>query len=237
MRRRWVKVLVITVAVLAVLFVAADRVAVHYADQEAAKLAAGKYGYGNSSDGHLDVDIDGFPFLTQAMAGRLDHVTLTADRFYLDNTTNRQGGYLDVDHLRLDLRGVEVTSLAARSAEANTATGTLTLSYQELSDVVTRLAGAGGRLTVSRAPGSAGQAARIRVTGTAGGQALDATGTLLAQGTELTLTVPGARRAATSWSLPLPFGVGFTAARAADDGVEISLVGHLVTLGSSRFTR
>jgi hypothetical protein len=55
MRRRWVKVLAITVVVLAVLFTIADRVAVLYADKEATHLAAEKYGYQNTTDGHLNV--------------------------------------------------------------------------------------------------------------------------------------------------------------------------------------
>ncbi|GHB68752.1 hypothetical protein GCM10010397_43820 [Streptomyces spinoverrucosus] len=234
-RRRWVKVLAITVVVLAVLFTAADRLAVHYADKEAAQLAKEKYGYGNTTDGYLDVSIEGFPFLTQAAGQDFGHVTLTAGRFSIDTTSNTQGGYLHIDRLHLNLRDVKVTSLTARSAEANLATGTLSLSYKELSGVVTRLAGNGGPLQVSQAAGSSGQAARVKVSGTVGGTALNTTGTLLAQGTELSLTVPGAERASTVWRVDLPAGVGFTAARATADGIEISLVGHQVTLGSSRY--
>ncbi|MEU6228204.1 DUF2993 domain-containing protein [Streptomyces sp. NPDC047042] len=235
MRRRWVKVLVIVVVVLAALFTTVDRIAVHYADKEAAQLAKEKYGYGNTTDGHLDVSIEGFPFLTQVASQDFDHVSLTANRFTVDTMNNAQGGYLNVDRLHLDLRGVTVTSLAARSAEANLATGTLTLSYKELSEVLTRLAGHGGPLQVSRAPGSNGQAARVKVSGTVDGTALDATGTLLAQGDEFSLTVPGVDRAGMDWRVGLPEGVGFEAARATADGVEISLVGHQVRLGSSRF--
>jgi hypothetical protein len=234
-KHRWVKVLVIAVVVLAALFTAVDRIAVHYANNEAAQLAEEKYGYDNTTDGHLDVSIEGFPFLTQAAGRDFGHVTLTAGGFYIDTTTNTQGGYLHIDRLQLDLRDVKVTSLTARSAEANLATGTLTLSYKELSGVVTRLAGSGGPLQVSRAPGSNVQAARVKVSGTAGGTALNTTGTLLAQGTELSLTVPGAEKASTVWRVSLPAGVGFTAARATADGIEISLVGHQVTLGSSRY--
>jgi hypothetical protein len=230
-----VKVLLITVVVVAALFTAADRVAVHYADKEAARLAEEKYGYGNTTDGHLDVSIEGFPFLTQVAGQNFGHVALTASRFSIDTTSNIQGGYLHIDRLHLDLRDLRVTSLTARSAEANLATGTMTLSYEELSGVLTRLAGHGGPLRVSRAPGSNGQAARVKVSGTAGGTALDATGTLLAQGTELSLTVPGVERAGMVWRVGLPEGVGFEAARATADGVEISLVGHQVRLGSSRF--
>lgn len=234
-RRRWVKVLLITAVVLAALFTAADRAAVHYADKEITQLAKEKYGYANTTDGHMDVSIEGFPFLTQAAAQSFDHVTLTAERFTIDTTNNAQGGYLDVDRLHLDLRGVTVTSLTARSAEANLATGTLTLSYKELSGVLSRLSGNGGPLRVSRAPGSNGQAARVKVSGTVDGTALSTTGTLLAQGTELSLTVPGVESAGNVWRVGLPQGVGFEAARATADGVEISLVGHQVTLGSSRF--
>ncbi|MGV9993525.1 LmeA family phospholipid-binding protein [Streptomyces sp. NPDC003374] len=237
MRRRWVKVVAITVVVLAVLFTVADRVAVHYADQEATRLAADKYGYRNTTDGHLDVSIEGFPFLTQAFSQDFGHVALNAEKFTIDTTDNAQGGYLPVEGLRIDLHGVRVTSLTARSAEANLATGTLTLSYEALSGVVTRLAHAGGPLRISQAEGSAGQAARVRITGTAGGRASDGTGTLLAQGNEISLSLPGAARPTATWRVQLPENVGFTAARATPDGVRVSLAGHLVNLGSSRFTR
>ncbi|MFD3452471.1 DUF2993 domain-containing protein [Streptomyces sp. NPDC058691] len=229
------RVLVVTVVALAVLFVTADRVAVHFADKEALQLAKEKYGYANTTDGHMSVAIQGFPFVTQAIGGDFRHVTLDAEHFYIDTADNRRGGYLYVARLRIDLRGVSVTSLTARSAEANLATGTLTLSYKDLSGVVTRLARGGGPVQVSQAPGSEGQAARLRVSGTVGGAPLTSTGTLLAQGSELTLTVPGAPGAGCEWKMSLPVGLGFTAARATADGIEISLVGHQVILGSSRF--
>lgn len=234
MRRRWVKILAITVAVFAVLFTAADRIAVHYADQEAGRLAKDKYDFTNAS---MDVSIEGFPFLTQAADGTFDHVSLTARKFYLSTTGNRQGDWLDIDRLHLDLQGVTVTSLTARSAQANLATGTLTLTYKDLSDLVTRLAARGGKLQASPADGSNGQAAQFKVTGTAEGTALDSTATLLAQGNELSLTVPGAQRATAAWKITLPDNTGFTTARSTQDGIEITLTGHQVTLGTSRFSR
>lgn len=96
-------------------------------------------------------------------------------------TNNAQGGYLPVKQLQLALHGVQVTSLTARSAEANLATGTLTLSYEALSGVVTRLASTGGPVRISQAAGSTEQAARVKVTDTADGRELNSTGTLLAQ--------------------------------------------------------
>ncbi|WP_328443796.1 DUF2993 domain-containing protein [Streptomyces sp. NBC_00386] len=235
MSRRWVKVLVITMVALAVLFTAVDRIAVHYADKEVAQLAREKYGYENTTDGYLDLSIEGFPFLTQAASGEFDHVTLNAGMFYVDTTTNAQGGYLHIDRLHLDLHDVNVGSLTARSAEANLVTGTLNLSYKELSSVVTRLAGHGSQLTVSPAPGSSGQAARVKVSGTIEGRAVDATGTLLAQGEEITLNIPGVEQANMVWQVGLPAGADFSAARSNQDGVEMSIVGHQVRLGSSRY--
>ncbi|MEV6019321.1 DUF2993 domain-containing protein [Streptomyces sp. NPDC051997] len=222
MRRRWVKVLAITVVVLAVLFTIADRVVVHYADKEATHLAAEKYGYQNSTDGHLNVSVEGFPFLSQALSQTFDHVKLTADQFTIDTTNNAQGSYLPVKQLQLDLHGVQVTSLTARSAEANLATGTLTLSYEALFGVVSWLAGNGGPIHISQAPGSTGQAAQLKVTGTVGGRDLNSTGTLLAQGTEISLNLPGAEQPTATWRVQLPENVDFTKARASSHGVQIS---------------
>lgn len=130
-----------------------------------------------------------------------------------------------------------VTSLTARSAEANLVTGTLTLSYDQLSGVLSRLAGSGGPVKVAQAPGSDGQAARVRISGTVGGRQADGTGTLLAQGNEISLSTPGAEQPAATWRVELPENVGFSAARATPDGVRIDMIGHLVNLGTSRFSR
>ncbi|MFI9808581.1 DUF2993 domain-containing protein [Streptomyces sp. NPDC052301] len=237
MRRRWVKVLAITVVVLAVLFTVADRVAVHYADKEVTQLAREKYDYGNTTDGHLDVSIEGFPFLTQAFAQDFDDVKLSAGKFTVDTTSNAQGGYLTVEKLSLDLQHVHVTSLTARNAEADLATGSLFLTYDQLSGVLSRLAGTGGPVKVSQAPGSQGQAARVEITGPVAGTRVNGTGTFLAQGDEISLTVPGSQQAAASWRVSLPENVGFTSARSTPDGVEVEMVGHLVNLGASRFVR
>uniref|UniRef100_A0AAU3HSE3 LmeA family phospholipid-binding protein n=1 Tax=Streptomyces sp. NBC_01393 TaxID=2903851 RepID=A0AAU3HSE3_9ACTN len=203
MRRRWVKVLAITVVALAVLFTIADRVAV--------------CGYPNTTDGHLNVWVEGFPFLSQAPGQTFARVKLTARQFTIDTTNNAQGGYLPVKQLQLDLHGVQVTSLTARSAEANLATGILTLSHKALSGVATRLAGNGGPIHISQAPGSTGQAARLKITGTVGGRELNSTGTLLAQGTEISLNLPGAEQPTATWRVQLPENVDFTEARATSD--------------------
>ncbi|MEU6171270.1 DUF2993 domain-containing protein [Streptantibioticus parmotrematis] len=230
------KILTITVVVLAALFVAVDRIAVHYAQREAARLATTKYGFGDSTDGSTRVGIDGFPFLTQALSGDFDHVTLTAGKFFVDSGDNAVGGYLDVQRLRLDMHGVQVTSLTSRTAQADLVTGDMTLTYADLSGALTRLASQGGPLTVTPAPGSQGQAGRVHVSGTRDGRPVSVTATVLAQGDEVMIEVPGVTARPLDWKLSLPVNVGFTSATSTPTGVDLAMVGHQVTLGSSVFT-
>ncbi|MFK0171052.1 DUF2993 domain-containing protein [Streptomyces sp. NPDC090306] len=235
MAGRWVKILVGTVVVLGVLFVVVDRVAVHYADKEVADLAKDKYGYANTTDAELDVSIEGFPFLTQALAKNFHDVELDASNFYVDAADNAQGGYLHIADLHLDLSGVTMPSYTARTAQANLATGTVTLSYSELSSTLTRLVGHGSTITVSQASGSKEQAANVRISGSIDGTQVNGVGTLLAQGDEFSLTAPGQTKPSASWRLGLPQNVGFSAAESTTDGVKLTVTGHQVTLGSSRF--
>lgn len=238
MRRRWVKALAIVVVVLAALFTVADRVAVHFAEGEAVQLAQQKYGYGSgSTNGYTHVSIHGFPFLTQATGRELDHVTISAGNFSLNTTSNAQGDYLDVRKLALDLHDVTVTSLSSRTAQANLVTGDVSFSYEALSGVITRLMGKGGALTVGPAAGSHGQEARIQVSGTWDGRKVDAGGSLLAQGDEISVAVPGIGGHSYVWRVSLPQNAGFTAARSTPSGVDFEIIGHQVVLGSSTYTR
>ncbi|MCX3059958.1 hypothetical protein [Streptomyces beihaiensis] len=68
-------------------------------------------------------------------------------------------------------------------------------------------------------------------------------GSLLAQGDEITFLAPaiGAGKAAGegnrdyAWRVSLPQNTGFTAARSTSSGVDLTITGHQVVLGSSRF--
>ncbi|MFR9794402.1 DUF2993 domain-containing protein [Streptomyces sp. MS06] len=235
MRRRWVKVLTITVVVLAVLFAAADRLAVHYANREAAHLAAQKYGYGSGTDANLSVSVTGFPFVTQLLGRHFGHVELDADHLTVSNETNRSGGYLDLTGLHIDLYDVRAPSFTARSAEANRASGSLTLPYDSLAAVIGRLAN--GQFTVAPAGGD-----KVTVSGdlvdfqTGAKTPVHTTAQLQLAGDEFGIDIPGVKRGSAMWRIPLPDGVGVTAVHAGDDGVRMDLVGHQVVLGS-RFAR
>ncbi len=183
------------------------------------------------------MSIHGFPFLSQAAGRELDHVTISAGNFSLNTTSNAQGDYLDVRKLALDLHDVRVTSLSSRTAQANLVTGDVSFSYEALSGVITRLMGKGGALTVGPAAGSHGQEARIRVSGTWEGREVDTGGSLLAQGDEISVAVPGIGGRSYVWRVSLPRNAGFTAARSAPSGVNFGITGHQVVLGSSMYTR
>jgi LmeA-like phospholipid-binding len=74
-RRRWPWILLAIVLVLLALLVVLDRVAVAYAENQAADQMKSQ-GFSTKPN----VSIEGFPFLTQVASRRLDHVHITASR-------------------------------------------------------------------------------------------------------------------------------------------------------------
>jgi hypothetical protein len=74
-RRRWPWIVLAVVLVLIVLFFVLDRVAVAYAENQAADQMKSQ---GFPTKPH--VTIEGFPFLTQVASRRIDHIHITASR-------------------------------------------------------------------------------------------------------------------------------------------------------------
>ncbi|MGW8066502.1 LmeA family phospholipid-binding protein [Streptomyces ziwulingensis] len=122
---RALRILLIVVVVLGGLFVIADRVAVNFAEGEAAERLRSTENLPSTPD----VSINGFPFLTQAVAGELDDVEVGIDDY--PASTGEGAESIRVDELRAHLRGVEFSSDFG-SATAATATGTATVGYDEL---------------------------------------------------------------------------------------------------------
>ncbi len=237
MGRRRVKVLTVIVVVLAGLFVAADRIAAHYADDFVAHKAQESYGYGANTDSYTHVSIGGFPFLTQALRRDFGELTITAGNLTADDSGRAVGGYLHVEKVRLNLRDVQV-SATYDSAQAQSADGTVDISYADLSDALTRGYARGGRLTVSAVPGAAhsgppSQAATVRLRGPYAGRQLTTDGTLRVAGDELEFQLPAAGGQGTDWSVGLPGGLAFQSVRATSAGVVVSVVGHQVVLGGA----
>jgi hypothetical protein len=96
-RRRWPLILVIVVVALAALFVVADRVAVHVADNEFATQIQ-KQGFSSKPD----VSIQGFPFLTQLAARDFKNVHITA--------TGEKAGPVTIDDINATMKDIKLNS-------------------------------------------------------------------------------------------------------------------------------
>ncbi len=125
-RRCWPPVLIALLALLAVLVVA-DRVAPGIvADAVAVRLQQRLH-----TPDRPDVRITGVPFLTQLAAGRYRHVTVRA----ADVPVDAPGGGLTLHRLSVDLSDVQPLR-GASSARVGRLTGTATVAYPQLSNVV-----------------------------------------------------------------------------------------------------
>jgi hypothetical protein len=220
-----VKALLVVVLLLLGLLVVGDRVAVGYAEEKVATQIAEKGGL----QGTPEVDITGFPFLTQAIGGRYDDVriTLTADELGQPKGTRAD----------IALHGVRVPLSAVLSGSVSEVPvdridGTATLSYALLSAQLE------GDTTVTRE----GRGLRITRTVELLGQTLPLTaaGTVTLDGNDLVVDVQkvsGAGVEVPDWLLSratdlldlrytvpeLPFGLQLTGVAARADGVGVSV--------------
>ncbi|MEV0282229.1 DUF2993 domain-containing protein [Streptomyces sp. NPDC050610] len=120
---RGLRILLVIVVVLGILFVAADRVAVYFAENEAAKKIKSSQNLSETPD----VSIKGFPFLTQVADSKLDEVDID-----LDGVSASAGGHsIRVTKLKASLHDVKINS-SFSSATADNATGSAHISYEDL---------------------------------------------------------------------------------------------------------
>ncbi|GHI06702.1 hypothetical protein AQI88_30405 [Streptomyces cellostaticus] len=122
---RALRIVLILVVILGGLFVIADRVAVHFAESEAADKLKATENLASTPD----VNIKGFPFLTQVAGGSLDDVEVGIKDYQA--ATGTAGQTIRVDDLKADMKGVDFSGDYS-SATAATATGTATIAYDEL---------------------------------------------------------------------------------------------------------
>ncbi|WP_225098059.1 DUF2993 domain-containing protein [Streptomyces sp. CoH27] len=122
---RALRIILILVVILGGLFVIADRVAVHFAEGQAADKLKSRENLASTPD----VSIKGFPFLTQVAGGSLDDVEVGIKDY--DAATGTAGKTIRIDDLKADMKGVSFSGDYS-SATADSATGTATISYAEL---------------------------------------------------------------------------------------------------------
>lgn len=200
--------LLISLVVILGLLVVADRVARAAADRAVAQRIQKDQGLTQRPD----VSIDGFPFLTQALSGRYDHVTMTLHDLH--------DGPVPVQTLRVVLRGVHVPLSAVfsrhvASVPVDRATATVLVRYADLGANV-----GGNHLTVS--PGPDGE---VKVTGTVSalGQSVTASGEgrLDVRGNDVIVTVGHGL----DFTIPLgglPFRIVLVGAKATKAGIEVA---------------
>ncbi|SDL10290.1 LmeA family phospholipid-binding protein [Streptomyces indicus] len=123
---RGLRILLIIAVILGGLFVAADRIAVGIAEDEAAEQLRTSENLAEKPD----VSINGFPFLTQLAGGELDDVSIGIDD-YDAPADGVQGGKIRIAELDATMRGVAFSD-GYSSATADSAEGTALVAYDEL---------------------------------------------------------------------------------------------------------
>nr|WP_239521376.1 DUF2993 domain-containing protein [Blastococcus saxobsidens] len=199
-----------------------DRVAVVVAEGQVALQLADQGGLA----GEPDIDIRGFPFLTQAVGGRYDDVRISL--------TAEQLGRPEGTEADIALRGVSlplssVLSGEVREVPVDSIDGTATLSYELLAGELggnTTLAPEGNGLRITRT---------VEILGYS--LPLTAAGTVSVDGDELVIDVERASGAGVDvpralvgraadlldlrYRLELPFGLQLTDVTPASDGVDV----------------
>ncbi|MEV4435473.1 DUF2993 domain-containing protein [Streptomyces sp. NPDC049555] len=164
---RAVRTLLIVAVVLGALFVAGDRAAVWFAENQ----VADKIRSSQNLSGTPEVSIKGFPFLTQVANSRLDEVDVKLDGVTAGSGTQS----VKVSGFDAQLHDVRIDS-SFSSAVAGRATGTAHLTYEELTkaandpDVTVAYGGQGGaggnQVKVTGKATVAGQPVQRSVTST-----------------------------------------------------------------------
>ncbi|MER6916851.1 DUF2993 domain-containing protein [Streptomyces sp. NPDC000594] len=120
---RALRISMITVVVLGILFVAADRIAVMIAESEAADRIRSTQGLSATPE----VSIKGFPFLTQVAGKHLEAVDISVSG--LDASAG--GHTVEVSEVRAELVDVEIAGNFT-TAVAGRAEGSARISYEDL---------------------------------------------------------------------------------------------------------
>ncbi|MFD3495466.1 DUF2993 domain-containing protein [Streptomyces sp. NPDC058690] len=158
---RALRILLIMVVVLGGVFIAVDRAAVYFAESE----AEGRVQISGSTIGSTDISIKGFPFLTQVAGSSLDEVDIELTGI----ETDAGGRRIRISEMNAELHDVTLAD-GFSSATAARATGTATVSYEDLThaadDGVVVQYGGNGKVKVTGAVEILGRTLERSVTST-----------------------------------------------------------------------
>jgi hypothetical protein len=217
--------LLVLLVVLVGVLVVVDRVGVGVAERRVAEQVATRGGL----NGQPEVDITGFPFLTQALAGTYDdiRISLTAEEL-----GQPAGTRADVSLQGVHVPLSDVLSGSVQEIPVDRVEGTATLSYALLADQF------GGDTTLSR------QGDGIRITKTVEVLGFDfpltATGTVVLDGSDVVIDVHDASAGAVDvpdfalaraadlldlrYPVPaLPFGLQLTSVAPTAEGIDVAV--------------
>ncbi|MFY1634463.1 DUF2993 domain-containing protein [Solwaraspora sp. WMMB335] len=163
-RRRWARrllaVAVVLLLILAIMLVAADRVAVAYAERAVADQIDQQIAAQQIEASTAEVSIGGFPFLTQVAAGRYRSVSIVLR----DVSAAVDGNSVRLPVLDVDARDVRAPLDVLRTGQgevtAASVAGTATVAY----DTVVQLIGQPG-LQLSEQDGRLGVTAPVEILG------------------------------------------------------------------------
>lgn len=158
---RALRILLIMVVVLGGIFIAVDRAAVYFAESE----AEGRVEISGSTIDSTDISIKGFPFLTQVAGSSLDEVDIKLAGI----ETDAGGRRIRISEMNAELHDVTLAD-GFSSATAARATGTATVSYEDLThaadDGVVVQYGGNGKVKVTGAVEILGRTLKRSVTST-----------------------------------------------------------------------
>ncbi|MER6130165.1 DUF2993 domain-containing protein [Streptomyces sp. NPDC001795] len=242
---RALRILLIVAVILGVLFVIADRVAVHFAESEAADKLRATENLASTPD----VSIKGFPFLTQVAGGELDDVHVGIKNY--EAATGNGSEKIRIDDLNAEMKGVKFSGDYS-SATAASATGTALVTYDELLKTAksepTQVAPGVTARVVGLSDGGNGKikvAVEAKVFGAKLPSPVYVLSTVTVQGNKVKVhadalpaiggvqLAEGRIRAITDFQQAidqLPGGIQLDKVQAAEDGVEITVKGSDVKL-------
>jgi LmeA-like phospholipid-binding len=227
---RFARTLLIALVVLVILLIAADRVGDYVAERAAGNTIKSS----QHLDARPDVDIAGFPFLTQLAAGKYDEITVTAT----DVPVGRGRLLLDLSKVRLVLHTLTVSRDFSRF-HARTADARATISYADLSNTLgIDVAYAGnGRIKARKSVTVLGQTvhASLNTRPELVNGALGFAATQIDNAGQLGGAVTGALNQAFDLAIPLqgiPFNIRVRSLQVAPAGVLVDLTGTDVTYSS-----
>lgn len=219
------KVLLIVIGVLLAVLLLVDRVGVEYAEDRVAEQVQEDLGL-SALPG---VEINGFPVLTQAVAGEYDDVRLTVDAADLGELSD-----LDVE---VQLTGVQIPLSDLLGGDIETipvegVAGTVSIPYAEVAAQIgsgVRVADGPDGVVVSQTLDVLGEQIEVSGTGRIRVESSDQIGVTVVGLNLAGLEIPGVlieqlqeQLSFTYTVPPLPFGLRITGATATADGFDVS---------------